>query len=552
MGGRAKGTSLWRGGIVPYEINPDLANIIEIHSAIAIYEQQTNIRFVGRFIQEDYVRFAKQTSGSPNSNEGRVGGKQYLSASTNNVGALLHEMGHAVGLMHEHQRADRDDYVIFNSANATGDSVNYEKRDTHSRTAKYDFQSIMHYQNDPAAPVYESVTGIPAAGDIGLTGAVTFTDREMLESMYPAAPVIRRSDGQGGAGPVLQTSSIVVPRSTTSAILVNAIRNGSENYQLILWKISKNGLVERLPDAPGTSGGRASGVPVAALGRLYVAVMRDADDELYLITHSDSFARLKDSGNQAGEVRGLDVVVLSISQVSRVVTPCISASDRILNIVWEIRSDGTIVRLFDSGTNGPSAKRIASTTGHDFGAATVLPVLYTNEDGRVVLSTWAYDGNSISFIADSKKQMGKGDLLQLVRVSDRRVVVVCRNASDNLMLIPFEISDDGAIITRIRGGEGRAGKVREISAIARPYGVLTSVISGGDHALLIKWEIDADGFLKRRGESGTQAGTASAISSAALPFPDSTTICTVVRNGSGNLLPITWDDADGPGELSVI
>jgi hypothetical protein len=27
---------------------------------------------------------------------------------------------------------------------------------------------------------------------------------------------------------------------------------------------------------------------------------------------------------------------------------------------------------------------------------------------------------------------------------------------------------------------------------------------------------------------------------------------TVVRNRSGNLLPITWDDADGPGELSIV
>lgn len=32
-------------------------------------------------------------------------------ANCNSVGGILHEMAHAVGLTHEHNRTDRDDYI---------------------------------------------------------------------------------------------------------------------------------------------------------------------------------------------------------------------------------------------------------------------------------------------------------------------------------------------------------------------------------------------------------------------------------------------------------
>jgi hypothetical protein len=119
------------------------------------------------------------------------------------------------------------------------------------------------------------------------------------------------------------------------------------------------------------------------------------------------------------------------------------------------------------------------------------------------------------------------------------------------LLIPFAVAGDGTV-TRIVNGEGTAGRVREISPIARPYGLLTSVIGDDGHVLLIKWAVAGNGTITRLGESGTQAGRGSSIAAAALPFTDKATVCTVVRDGSGHLLPITWDDADGPGELSPI
>lgn len=66
-----------------------------------------------------------------------------------NVGALVHEIGHVLGLWHEQQRMDRDDHVIVNPFLMSDDEYksNYAKKIppwtlTHGA---YDCNSVMHY-----------------------------------------------------------------------------------------------------------------------------------------------------------------------------------------------------------------------------------------------------------------------------------------------------------------------------------------------------------------------------------------------------------------------
>ena len=112
-----------------------------------------------------------------------------------------------------------------------------------------------------------------------------------------------------------------------------------------------------MPDPPGSTGGKATAVTCTAVGTGLVSAMRDADGELYLISHGDAFQRLADSADQAGEVGEHHLLMLS---ANRVLSVCVSGSGRLLSIVWEIQSNGEIVRRFDSGTNGPAASSVSS------------------------------------------------------------------------------------------------------------------------------------------------------------------------------------------------
>jgi hypothetical protein len=66
------------------------------------------------------------------------------------TGTTIHEIGHAVGLLHEQTRVDRDDHIVVNYANIqSGKSSNFDKHSvsTASDHGAYDFESIMHYDS---------------------------------------------------------------------------------------------------------------------------------------------------------------------------------------------------------------------------------------------------------------------------------------------------------------------------------------------------------------------------------------------------------------------
>ncbi|MDJ0837110.1 MAG: M12 family metallopeptidase [Acidobacteriota bacterium] len=86
-------------------------------------------------------------SGDGNWSElGYLGGHQFLSiTSWDRRYVIAHEMFHALGFVHEHTRADRDDYVVIHWQNIQpGLERQFEIFPTDSRTP-YDFASIMHY-----------------------------------------------------------------------------------------------------------------------------------------------------------------------------------------------------------------------------------------------------------------------------------------------------------------------------------------------------------------------------------------------------------------------
>ncbi len=138
----------WPNGVIPYAIDPALPNPSRIASAIARWESATFIRLVARTNEANSIRFVRGTS-SCSSNVGMIGGEQSIVLADGcDAETVAHEIGHAIGLWHEHQRVDRHRYLHFDFAALdreyfTGDFYNTidDRID-----GPYDYGSIMHYR----------------------------------------------------------------------------------------------------------------------------------------------------------------------------------------------------------------------------------------------------------------------------------------------------------------------------------------------------------------------------------------------------------------------
>lgn len=144
----------WDGGIVPYEFDDAVGkgtyvtpeNRARTLAALAEIEAVCAVRFVPRSGEADYIHI--QNANVNQSWVGKKGGVQFLSMTDwYKRFIIVHEFMHALGLWHEQQRNDRDQYVeVLYDKIPNNNKGNFDIQPGSIDYGSYDFDSVMHYQ----------------------------------------------------------------------------------------------------------------------------------------------------------------------------------------------------------------------------------------------------------------------------------------------------------------------------------------------------------------------------------------------------------------------
>lgn len=226
-----------------------------------------------------------------------------------------------------------------------------------------------------------------------------------------------------------------------------------------------------------------------------------------------------------------EIVIAKIRE-NQLLTAIRTKEGRLKLISWQVRRDGTILRLKDSGEEGQEVTNI------DLAKMRKLITAYSSASNNLQLASWTVkkDG-AIEHITDSDMQPEIVNEIKIAMISNTMFVTVCRTNEDYLKLISWRLKKDGTF-QRIDEATIPNQKISEISVqvIAGRNHLISSVGTDMNLLKLYIWKITSKGKIKALGDSGFQAGKATIIHSEYLD-PH---IITSGRAGNGRLKLIAW------------
>ncbi len=200
----------WPNAVIPYTIADSLhVDLLpRVAAAISEWESKTNIRLVKRTTEANYVTFRRPPDGDETCNSaiGMTGtGQQFINLARERciTSRVIHEIGHTVGLWHEHQRGDRDQFVRIHLENVEPDVrdqfIKISDRQCTDRNnavvtcpeirvTPYDTSSRMHYDSFNfsynGGPTITRLDG----SYIARTDVLSANDVAGVNSLYPLTP----------------------------------------------------------------------------------------------------------------------------------------------------------------------------------------------------------------------------------------------------------------------------------------------------------------------------------------------------------------------------
>ena len=178
---------LWKDGRIPY-CYADSFTVAEkmlIEDAMSDWEHSNVIKFYEESCDSGVVHIVKG-----NSNFSSFGSQSLSIITLYNINyrAVAHELGHTIGLMHEHQRPDRDDYIYIHYENVLSNKVDqfYKLNKSYFyydyKKYTYDYKSIMHYYSRAFSANGQETIESPET--IDNNNVITETDYRKVEYMY--------------------------------------------------------------------------------------------------------------------------------------------------------------------------------------------------------------------------------------------------------------------------------------------------------------------------------------------------------------------------------
>jgi hypothetical protein len=185
---------LWTGGILWYQFSPNVSasrrNLFL--SACQSVGEFADIRCLPRRSQDRNYIYVQDTNENlcGSSFLGMRGGRQALKINCWRQRTLQHEIMHALGISHEHNRHDRDQHltIVWNNIHPSN-RYNFRKlaRPSHALNY-YDYDSVMHYDSYSGSQnggivFYRRDLG-PTQGRIYQADEMSYGDHYMLYHLY--------------------------------------------------------------------------------------------------------------------------------------------------------------------------------------------------------------------------------------------------------------------------------------------------------------------------------------------------------------------------------
>ncbi len=308
----------WPGGIIPYTFDTNDYNITPQEQSVILaglreWELAANVKFIPYTNQANHVilQFTNDGSGTGYC---LLGNPATLMLHGLARGLICHEGGHLLGFQHEHQRIDRDSYIVVNPANLLGGTNGEAEFNIDSNSiayGPYDLVSVMHYGVDTFTngagdaldplPAYEKF--YHKLGNL----ALSIGDRAAAAHLYgaPSTPLTSLVTNTADGGPGSLRAAIYYANDHPGTTIQFNLPTSDPGYHNGIFTIS---LIGELPPLTspgtiidGTSQPGYTGTPVVALDGSQVSGEAGNVSGLHLYgTNSTVLALALDNFNYSG------------------------------------------------------------------------------------------------------------------------------------------------------------------------------------------------------------------------------------------------------------